>query len=95
MSGPSGEWIHFQGRQLFDNYFCFLLRRVYSKRKEFAPKGSKFFPFRVYPFLDGICYCRKAKRKSQKLSAMIKMAENPPGVSIHIKRYNPETLQVD
>ena len=23
---------------------------VYSKRKEFAPKGSKFFPFRVDPF---------------------------------------------
>ena len=22
-------------------------KRVYSKRKEFAPQGSKFFPFRV------------------------------------------------
>ena len=26
-----------------------LLERVYSKRKEFAPKGSTFFPFRVDP----------------------------------------------
>ena len=25
-------------------------KRVYSKRIEFAPKGSKFFPFRVDPF---------------------------------------------
>ena len=24
---------------------------VYSERKEFAPKGSKFFPFRICPFL--------------------------------------------
>ena len=27
---------------------------VYSKRKEFAPTGSKFFPFRVDPFQKGI-----------------------------------------
>ena len=26
--------------------------RVYFKRKEFAPKGSKFFPFRVDPFSE-------------------------------------------
>ena len=26
---------------------------VYPKRKEFAPKGSKFFPFRKDPFLEG------------------------------------------
>ena len=28
-------------------------KRVCSKRKEFAPKGSKFFPFRVDPFSEG------------------------------------------
>ena len=27
---------------------------VYSERKEFAPKRSKFFPFRVDPFSEGI-----------------------------------------
>ena len=26
---------------------------VYAKRKEFAPKGSKFFPFRVDPLIEG------------------------------------------
>ena len=31
-----------------------LLPRVYSKRKEFAPLGSKFFPFRVDPFEKGV-----------------------------------------
>ena len=28
-------------------------KEVYSKRKEFAPTGSKFFPFRVDPFSEG------------------------------------------
>ena len=30
-----------------------LLKRAYPKRKEFAPIGSKFFPFRVDPFSEG------------------------------------------
>ena len=29
------------------------LKGIYSKRKEFAPKWSKFFPFRVDPFSEG------------------------------------------
>ena len=33
------------------NPFC---RGTYSKRKEFAPTGSKFFPFRVDPFSEGM-----------------------------------------
>ena len=28
-------------------------KRVYSKRKEFIPLGSKFFPFRIDPFSEG------------------------------------------
>ena len=28
---------------------CHFLKKIYSKRKEFAPLGSKFFPFRVDP----------------------------------------------
>ena len=45
---------------------------VFSKRKEFAPAGSKFFPFREDPFSkkkkkkDFVF--SKANRKSQKLS---------------------------
>ena len=34
-------------------YTKHLLKRVFSKRKEFAPRGSKFFPFRVDPFSEG------------------------------------------
>ena len=30
-----------------------LLKRVHSNRKEFAPKGSKLFPFRVDSFSEG------------------------------------------
>ena len=33
-------------------FFLSLLKRVYSKRKEFAPIGSKFFPFRVDSFSE-------------------------------------------
>ena len=29
-----------------------LLKGIYTKRKEFAPKGSKFFPSRVDPFSE-------------------------------------------
>ena len=33
--------------------FCTFLKGVYSKRYEFAPSGSKFFPFKVDPFSEG------------------------------------------
>ena len=33
--------------------FASLLKGVYSKRKEFAPPGSKFFSFRIDPFSEG------------------------------------------
>ena len=44
-----------QGRQLCDFLFALLstIKGVYSKRKEFAPPGSKFFPFRVDSFSKG------------------------------------------
>ena len=41
----SGELIHLQGRQLCQNCLCPLLKGVHSIRKEFAPRGSKFFPY--------------------------------------------------
>ena len=41
-----------------DNSFKVVLslfwKRVSSKRKEFAPTGSKFFPFRVDTFPEGV-----------------------------------------
>ena len=35
-------------------FFASLLKRVCSKRKEFAHRGSKFFPFRIDTFLKGL-----------------------------------------
>ena len=36
-------------REDISKLFCVFWKGVYSKRKEFAPKGSKFFPFRIDP----------------------------------------------
>ena len=38
------------GEATLSKFFSSLLKSVYTKRKEFAPFGSKFFPFRVDPF---------------------------------------------
>ena len=48
----------YKGDKLRNFMFAFLLiktllKGVHSKRKEFAPRGSKFFPFRVDPFSEG------------------------------------------
>ena len=40
---------------------------VYSKKKEFAPRGVKFFPFGIDHFQKNLV-CRKANRRSQSLS---------------------------
>ena len=45
--------VFFQGRQLCQNCYLPIWEGVYSKRKEFAPIGSKFFPFRVDQFSGG------------------------------------------
>ena len=47
-----------QGRKLLCVLLVFLrikliLKRVCSKRQEFAPRGSKFFPLREDPFSEG------------------------------------------
>ena len=61
-----------------------LSKGVYSKRKEFAPHWSKFFPFRVEYFSErGLSM--KVNRKSLKLSPLSKMAGKVPVVSIHLK----------
>ena len=49
-------------------------KEVYAKRKEFAPKGSKFFPFRVDPFLE------RRKKQSDRVAT-------PESVSIRLKFY--------
>ena len=53
--------------------FC---KWVHFKRKEFAPIGSKFFPFIVDPFSEGIWYARK-KTESHKVVFLVKMSSLP------------------
>ena len=50
--------MHFQGRQLCQNNFTSLQKSVYSKRKEFAARGSKSFPL--------IKMVKKKKKKKKK-----------------------------
>ena len=58
-----GKGVHFQGDKSIKTGLPHFSRGawggggggggVYSKRKEYAPVGSKFFPFRVSPLSDG------------------------------------------
>ena len=50
-----------------------ICKMVYSKRKEFAPIGSKFFPFIVDPFHKG------AKAISTKLSLLKRPSQDVGG----------------
>ena len=50
--------IFYKGDNFYDYLSAFLhtsafLKWVYLKRKEFAPKSSKFFPLSVDPFAEG------------------------------------------
>ena len=66
--------IYFLGRHLFKHCFASLLKGVHSKRKEFAPLGSKFFPFRVDHFSE-----RSSEQESKQKVAAVKS---------HVKKKN-------
>ena len=53
----------FRGGTFVKIVFIPSLKWVYSKRKEFAPSGSKFFPFRVDPISQGD-FCAREQRGS-------------------------------
>ena len=62
---------------------------VCSLWREFAPSGSKFFPYRADPFSEGVSqsrlfsegdWCIKANRKSLKLSPLAEMTKNLPSI---------------
>ena len=55
LCGHCAKWTRytFRGDNSVEIDFASLLKRVYSKRKEFAPCGSKFFPFKVEHFSKG------------------------------------------
>ena len=53
-----------------------LWKRFYSKRKEFAPSGKKFFTFRIHPFQKRF-WVQESKQEVTKLVCLVKrMAEN-------------------
>ena len=53
-----GKRYTFSGYNSFKIVLPPVWKGVYSERKEFAPKRSKFFPFRVDPFSDGYLQSR-------------------------------------
>ena len=60
--------------------FAPFYRGVFSKRKEFAPHGSKFFPSRVDPFLEGNWGTGKQTESHKSCLPCEKIVENLPGV---------------
>ena len=52
-TGYTEYFYYYKGHNFWDFLFAFLLKKVYSKRKEFAPTRSKFFPFREDLFQKG------------------------------------------
>ena len=47
------QWDNFCDFLYAPLYTKFILKCVYSKKEEFAPKESKIVPFRVDPFSEG------------------------------------------
>ena len=59
-SGLSSVWFYGEPKWYVSKLFLFpIWKRVYSKRKEFAPIGSIFFPSGVDPFWEEAWYAGK------------------------------------
>ena len=69
LSGEATEWILFL-RPIW--------KRAYSKRKEFAPFGSKFFPLRVGSFQKW-SDLQDSKQEATKHAIFVKLALDLPG----------------
>ena len=60
------------GEQLLSKLICLPFEKgSILKRKEFAPTGSKFFPFKVDPFQKGLV-CGKFKGLLKKIGSLVK-----------------------
>ena len=70
---------------IFFIYFASLLKGIYSKMKEFAPIWSKFFPFRVDHFSEGIC-CAGKQIGSHKSCFLVNSGKKLQEVFIHLKK---------
>ena len=79
-----GEWIHFQGRQLYRNSFCFPSEKESTLKGKNLPLGGKFFPFRVDSFSEGAWF--EGKQTGKKVVSLVKMVENPSNVSGPLKK---------
>ena len=77
-----GELVHFQGRQRL-NCFAPFIKGVYSKRKEFASKRSKFFTFKGDPFPEGT-WCA-GKRTVTKVVSLVKTVDMYQVCSISLR----------
>ena len=62
----------FRGNDSVKIDFAPSCKGVYSKRKEFAPRGSKFFPFRVDPFLEGL----DVQKRKQEVTKVVSLVKN-------------------
>ena len=56
-------------------------KRVYTKRKEYAPPGSNFFPFRVDTFQRRLSVQGSKRKSSTKLSSFQEKTRNPLSLS--------------
>ena len=81
LQGIKGNGYIFRGRHLCQNCFASFLKKVHSKRKEFAPSGSKFFRFRVDPFSEAKqTECHKSCLPCER-NRRIQSPEDVPGFS--------------
>ena len=63
----------FKGSNSFKIVLRYFLKGVYFIRKEFAPKGVKFFPLRVDPFQKGL----KNKQEIPEAAYLVKNTIRP------------------
>ena len=83
-----GEWILFQGSNSVKIVFVSVLKWVYSKRKEFAPRGSKFFPFCVDPFSEGAWNVEKQTINHKSCLPCKTWQKKMPSVSSPLKHFS-------
>ena len=73
-----GVWNIFKRGNSFEIVLYPFWKGVYSKRKEFAPRESKFFSFEVDPFSEDAF----GAGKQTEIVSLANMAENLPSASI-------------
>ena len=67
-------------------FFASLVGRGQLLQERICSHRSKFFPLRDDPSLEVLRHIRKANRKSLKLFAFVKVAEQHGGVPVHLSQ---------